>query len=421
MQGKINVLFLYQDTMGGVGFYRSTQPHEMLMKMFPDDFNVKTTLNPDFKNLEAFKEFQIIHFHKGIYYNLKEDQKQFTDFLKFCKENGIVTIMDIDDHWKLGVHHPQFKMKMASKVNPLVVDLEEAVKENLKLVDYVTTTTDIFAKVIKQLNKNVVVIPNAIDPDDERFKVVKNPCDKLRIGFIMGSTHEADLQTMENFVGKLSKDILDKIEFVLCGFDTRGNMTYVKPDGTQEVRPLRPEESVWYRYEKMITNNYKIVTPQYKNFLEQFVPNAEYPNAEQEGYKRCWTKDMNHYYQHYKEIDVLLAPLAENEFNLVKSELKPVECCFSHTAFIGSNYGPYTIGLKNLFKKGGEIDPEGNAILIDKNRAHKDWAKAIEKLVKHPEYVKMLQDNLYRDFHEKYDLHTTTKQRAEFYKRIVKK
>ena len=129
---------------------------------------------------------------------------------------------------------------------------------------------------------------------------------------------------------------------------------------------------------------------------------------------------MDHYFQHYSEIDVLLAPLDENDFNLVKSELKPVECCFSHTAFIGSNFGPYTIGLKNLFKKGGEIDPDGNAILIDRNRAHKDWVKAIEKLVKHPEYVKILQDNLYRDFHEKYDLRNVTVKRAEFYREITK-
>ena len=28
-----------------------------------------------------------------------------------------------------------------------------------------------------------------------------------------------------------------------------------------------------------------------------------------EPYRRCWTKDMNNYYKHYENIDVLLVPL----------------------------------------------------------------------------------------------------------------
>lgn len=419
MNKKIRILIIYTDTIGGIGFYRSVQPHQKLLSMYPDDFEIQSMSQPDFSNLEAFKEFQIIHFHKGLFFDTNEKQADFVKALKFFKDNGIVTVMDIDDHWKLGSEHPQYKMQLYSRKTDSAFNQEDAVKTNFKLVDYVTTTTDIFANIIRPFNKNVVVFPNAIDPLDRRFVIDRKPCEKLRIGFIMGSTHEPDLQTMGGFVGALPKDVLDKIEIVLCGFDNRGNMTYYAPDGTKQIRPMAPQEGVWYRYEKMVTDNYRIISPQYRQFLEKFIPNSVYPNAEQEGYKRCWTKDMNNYYQHYKEIDVLLAPLKENEFNLVKSELKPIECCFSHTAFIGSNFGPYTIGLKSIFKKGGEIDTDGNAILIDNRRSPKDWVKAIEKLVKHPEYVKMLQDNLYRDFHEKYDLATVTKQRAEFYKKII--
>ena len=421
MENKINILIIYTDTLGGVGFYRSKQPHIQIAQMFPNEFTITEMTRPDFTNLSVFDKFQIIHFHKGVFYETEELQKTFTDALKYFKEKGIVTVMDIDDNWKLGSQHPNYKMNIYSRRTDGKVDLEEATKTNFSLVDYVTTTTDLFADLIRPFNKNVYVFPNAIDPTDSRFIVKKEPCNKLRIGFIMGSTHEADLATMDGFTGKLSQDVLDKIELVLCGFDNRGSITVFAADGSKQVRPIRPQENVWYRYEKMVTNNYKIVSPQYKQFLEQFIPDSVYPFAEQEGYKRCWTKDMNHYYQHYKEIDVLLAPLKSNDFNYVKSELKAIECCFSHTAFVGSNFGPYTIGLKNIFKKGGEVDTDGNAILIDENRAHKDWAKAIEKLVKHPEYVKMLQDNLYRDFHEKYDLSTVARNRAEFYREIIKK
>lgn len=418
MDKKIKILIIYTDTLGGIGFYRSYQPHQKLVELYPNDFEVQAITAPDFSKLEFFKQYQIIHFHKGVYFDTQEKQDTFVNALKFFKENGIITIMDIDDHWKIGSEHPHYKLDLFSRKGAEAFDREAAVKKNFGLVDYVTTTTDLFAKIIRPFNKNVVVFPNAIDPTDERFIVKKPDCDKLRVGFIMGSSHEADLLTMGNFVGTLPKDVLDKIEIVLCGFDNRGVLTHYNEDGTKEVRPMKPEEGVWYRYEKIVTDNYKIVTPQYKNFLLQFVPDSVYPNAEQEGYKRCWTKDMNHYYQHYQNVDVLLAPLKDNEFNYVKSELKPIECCFSHTAFVGSNFGPYTIGLKNLFKKGGEIDPEGNAVLIEERRSG-DWVKTITKLVKHPEYVKLLQDNLYKDFHEKYDLREVTKKRAEFYKEII--
>ena len=420
MADKINILIIYTDTLGGVGFYRSTQPHEKLLKMYPGEFTVKAMTKPDFSNLSLFDEFQIIHFHKGVFFEKQEYQQTFVNALKHFKERGIITIMDIDDYWKVGSAHPHYKMNLYGKQMPDGVDTEDAVRTNLQLVDYVTTTTPLFANVIKKFNKNVYVFENAIDPTDERFQVKKEPCDKLRIGFIMGSTHEADLACMTNFVSKLPKDVLDKIVITLCGFDNRGTMTSYAADGTKQVRNIKPQEGVWYRYEQQVTDNYKIVSPQYKAFLEQFVPDSVYPNAEKEGYKRCWTKDMNHYYQHYKEIDVLMAPLKDNEFNKCKSELKAIECCFSHTGFIASNVGPYTIGTKNLFKKGGDIDTEGNCILVDENRAHKEWAKAIEKLVKHPEYVKMLQDNLYRDFHIKYDLATVTAKRADFYREIIK-
>ncbi len=421
MDKKIKILIIYTDTTGGIGFYRSKQPHEALVSMFPDEFEVYATTKPNFNDLSSFNGFDIIHFHKGLFSDKPEEQDKFVNALKYFKKNDIVTVMDIDDHWKLGSHHPLYRINIQARRNgEKSVDNEYAVKTNLELADYVTTTTSIFADVIRPFNKNVFVFPNSIDPDDERFKINKQHSDKLRIGFIMGSTHEYDMETMGNFIGKLPKDVLDKIEIVLCGFDNRGSMTEYMPDGTTRIRPIRPEEGVWYRYEKMVTDDYRIVSKEYKDFLLKFIPDLPYANAYEEGYKRCWTKDIDHYYQHYKEIDVLFAPLKENEFNKVKSELKPIECCFSHTAFVGSNFGPYTIGLKSIFQKGGEIDTEGNAILIDEKRGHKDWTKAIEKLVKHPEYVKLLQDNLYRDFHEKYNLKNITRNRAEFYRKIIK-
>ena len=409
--GKKKILVVPSDNVGGVGFYRSTQPHIKLAEMFPDEFDVVIDMNPDYKNLEEMGKSDLVHIHKG----LTGDINAMEGFLKFAKDNNITTVMDIDDNWNLGMHHPQ-------SASQKIYNLDKLITNNLRLFDYVTTTTPLFAKEIAKYNKNVKVIPNAIDPTDERFKINKPESKFLRVGLIMGSTHEYDMALLNNISNKIKPEVLEKIQFVLCGFDLRGTIKLINHE-TNEVteRPIKPKESVWYRYEKMLTDNYRIISKDYQEFLELFLSNVQYPNVENEHYKRCWTKDIDHYYSHYNEIDVLLAPLEENVFNYVKSPLKVAECAFSHTAIIASNYGPYTLDLKSAIGYGGIIDPEGNALLVDESRNHKDWAKYVEKLVNNPELVKQLQDNLYNSVHEKYDLSNVTRDRAEFYRSIIKK
>ena len=406
---KLNVLVVPSDNIGGVGFYRSTQPHIKLEQMYPDDFSVTIDMNPDWKDLEGFKKYNLIHIHKGLFQNFGA----FRAALAYFKENNIVTVMDIDDSWSLSPHHPQYASHKIYKI-------DEMIKENMRLFDYVTTTTPIFAKEIEKFNKNVVVLPNAIDPEDPRFAVNKKPSDKLRIGLIMGSSHEYDVMLLNDICNGLPQEILDKVQFVLCGFDLRGSMKEINAQ-TKEVRerPIEPKETVWYRYEKMLTNNYKTVSPEYRQFLEMFLINVDYPNADNEHYKRCWTKDMNHYYEHFSQVDVLLAPIEPIFFNKVKSQLKVIECAFSKTAIVASDFGPYTIDLKNAIEKGGGINPEGNAILIDEGKNHKDWKKAVIRLVKSPELVKQLQENLAKDICKDYNLATVTEKRAQFYKDAV--
>ena len=236
----------------------------------------------------------------------------------------------------------------------------------------------------------------------------------------MGSAHEYDVMLLNNVSNGLPSEVLEKVQFVLCGFDTRGNISEIdKKTGIERTRKMEPKENVWYRFEKMLTDNYRIVSPEHKAFLEKFIPNCQYPLVENEHYKRCWTKDINHYFEHYNEVDVLLAPLEEHTFNKVKSQLKAIECAFSHTALIASEFGPYTIDLHSIFEKGGIINNDGNAILINENKNHKDWRKAVIKLVTNPDLVKTLQDNISKDLCEKYDLRKITEERAEFYKKIT--
>ena len=411
MDKKINVLVVPSDTIGGVGFYRSIQPHIQLEEQYKDTFDI--TIEPDinWNDLDFIGKFDIVNFHKGIYPNMNG----FRNALKFCKEKNIVTIMDIDDNWDLHSKHPLY----ASQKH---YGLDRLTKENMKIVDCVTTTTPIFAEKIKKFNPNVYILPNAINPEDERFKIVKEKSDKLRIGLIMGSSHEEDMKMLSGLTSKLSKDVLEKVMFVLCGFDLRGSTrTINKETGEVTTRDIKPMETVWYRYEKLLTNDYRICSSKYKDFLHLFIPNSEYPDIKNEHYKRCWTKDINNYYKHYKEIDILLVPLTNNDFNACKSQLKVVESCFSNTAVIASNFGPYTIDLVSAIDKGGTINKKGNALLVDERKSHKDWARYITKCVENPDLVQMLQNNLYESIHEEYDLRNVTKKRYELYNNLIKR
>lgn len=412
MERKIKVLCVPSDH-GGCGLHRSLVPHQKLAELFNNEFDVTIEYNPNWRDLEFINAFDIIHFHKGLF----SDMEGFYSALNFCRDNNIITIMDIDDYWDVGQFHPHFLMYKNSTMTQII-------RGNLSKVDYVTTTTPIFANKIKSFNPNVKVFVNALCP--EQMKALKTNIkntNKIRLGFVMGSTHEYDMELVKGLANRLPKDILDKIQFVLCGYDLRGSITEYKPDGTKTTRDIRPLESVWYRFEKNITDDYKIVSPLYKDFLLKFFPNLDFPASNNEAYKRCWTRPVADYdyMKHYNEIDVLLVPLQDTNFNEKKSELKFVEAGMMNVAVIASNFGPYTIGSKNFFKKGGGINEDGNCILIDNKKAHKEWCKAIEKLVKNPQYITKLQENMHKHVVEHYDINKITADRAEWYKSIVKK
>ena len=70
---------------------------------------------------------------------------------------GITSFMDIDDHWAPGEHHPAHLMIKNS-------GMDKKIAGNIKVARNIITTTELFAKEIRKTNKNVFILPNAIDP-----------------------------------------------------------------------------------------------------------------------------------------------------------------------------------------------------------------------------------------------------------------
>lgn len=404
MKEKIRILVIPSDRFG-CGKFRSVDPHVYIGEHYKDEFDVDVVYSMPQGNLEEFfKQYDIVHIHKKL-----DDQCKLIDMIKFL---GKKVIIDVDDNFNLGNDHP---MSLTAKKERWA----EPIINHLKKADYVTTTTPIFAKMLRKYNKNVYVFPNAINPEEEQFTVPKTPeTDMLRVGIICGSSHLKDLELVQGIAQQVDTT---KVQFVLCGFDTRGNRTiYNQVTGEKTTRPIKPEESVWCDYERIFTNNYKNVSEAHKDFLMKYAAGMDDPFVN-EPYRRMWTRDITKYATHYANVDVLMAPLKENDFNIVKSQLKEIECGFTNTAFIGQNFGAYTIDLVPMIKKGGVIDENGTALLVDTSKNHKQWAKFINKLANDRDMLHKLQKNLHEFVKDRYSLDTVCEKRVEFYKSIVDK
>jgi len=401
---KINVLVLPSDT-SGVGRFRSVDPHIKLQNLYPNDFHVDIEYQPRINDLNFWKKYQIVHFHRSM-----GPIENCPILIKSLQSLGIVVIADIDDYWLPTKEHPIHQLIIENKIHTKIV-------ENLKAADYVTTTTELFANEIRKFNKNVLVLPNAIDPKEPQFNEPTLPSEKIRVGWLGGSSHLHDLKLLDGMVSKLTP-IQDKLQYYVCGFDTRGTVTEInKETGQQTQRPIKPQETVWVRYEEIFTNNYKIITPKYKLFLDKF-EEGEYPAIENENYVRVWTRPVDSYARNYSKFDISLAPIKNHIFNRMKSQLKVIEAGFYKKALIASNIGPYTIDLKHALHQGKFTD--GNALLVNESNNHSDWAKHVKKLVDNPNLITDLGERLYETVSKTYDLNVVTKTRRDFYKSLIK-
>ena len=399
---KIRVLVLPSDRTG-VGKFRSVDPHVMLQNNHSEDFHVDIDYEPKINDMNYWKQYDIVHFHRSI--GLDYDQAPI--IIQRLNDLGVITIMDLDDYWLPTKEHPVHQLVVQNK-------LHEKIMNNLKVSKYVTTTTSIFATEISKFNKNVFVLPNAINPNEPQFQAETLPSERLRFGWLGGSSHLHDLKLLDGTFNSLSQ-FKDKFATYLCGFDTRGTVTEINQQtGEQKQRPIRPEETVWARYEEIFTGRYNLVDEKQKEFLLRY-KEEEYISDVDPFYTRIWTKPVTSYAANYRWFDVSLAPIKNHIFNRVKSQLKVIEAGFYKKAIIASNIGPYTIDLKHALKNGEFTD--GNALLVDEVRTG-DWSKYIKKLIQNPNFAHDLGQRLYETVKDTYDLSKVTRDRAELYKTL---
>lgn len=403
---KIKILVTPSDK-SGVGNYRSIWPHQYLEEKYGDEFDCDIVYLADYprENLVDFlKQYDIMVFHKMLDKSCK--------VIELAKFLNITIVCDIDDYWQLGMDHP---LSYSSRYN----HWPEIITKHIRLSDYVTTTSQLFADRIRQLNNNVIVLENGIDYDFmPQFSTEKNnrPNGRIRVGILCGSTHLHDIELM-NGISTLPKDVMNKIQLVQVGTDYRGTTTiYNKKTGEKTVKAIERSQSVWARYMELLTNKYENVTPEHKAYLKQYLDGDD-PFTD-DTFRSFSTRQIQEYAKNYANVDVLLAPLKENDFNKYKSALKVAECAYTDTCLIASKFGPYTLDLKSYIEFGGAINPEGNSLLVEPSKNKKNWAKYISFLANNQEVIPLLAKNLKNDVFEKYALKNITDRRAELYRKL---
>jgi glycosyltransferase involved in cell wall biosynthesis len=374
---KIRVLLVPSDPYG-VGHYRSIWPAQMIQKLYPDEFDVDIRLQTPVTEADLGK-FDIIHFHRKI-----NTQEVTLEWIERFKKAGAIVISDIDDYWIPFHGHPARLLVTNTGLHIDIMATQRA-------ADYVTTTTEIYANYLRKLNPNVHIMPNAVNTNLPMWQRHRAPGDVVRVGWLGGSSHERDLRRLHGCFNKLFNDpeLKGKFQVVMCGYDTRGTITEVHPDtGKQKTRKLKPEESVWNKFEAIFNDSGR---------------------APEGAYMRRNTLPITQYGKHYNYLDVCLAPLDQHTFNECKSELKIIETGMHGIPIIASD----------LYRYAEIIEDGVNGFLVPPRKDHKLWAKYIKKLILDDELRENMGTALYNTIYPEYTMENQVRARCAWYREII--
>lgn len=323
---------------GGTGLYRLRMPHEIL------DDNVTFTESINYNDLLC----DILVVSKAYFTSIMP-------VLDRLKKAGVKVMIDFDDYWIVPQDHllyPQYRKFNTTNI------LIQALRD----FDYVITTTDLLYNEIRRINKNVVILENAINPALIQFEPKPSESDKIRFGWIGGHCHLPDIKLLEGVSEQLNH-ISQNWNINLFGHDGQLGGLYDQ-------------------FAYILSPNMKT-----KDKLNVF---------------RAASSDT--YTQFYNLIDVCLIPLVDNKFNSMKSELKLVEAAFFKKAVVCSDVMPYKQWLTDK-----------NSIRCGK----RDWFKCMKKLIDNPNMAKDLGEQLYLDLNERFNLWNVNKRRSEYYRSIL--
>ncbi|WP_227104798.1 glycosyltransferase [Chromobacterium rhizoryzae] len=268
-----------------------------------------------YKNLEAHRLVGDYGFDSDAHFVESMDafivqrwfiDKCYMDLMKIIIESKKPIVFDIDD-WLLGL----------PSSNPMYDDFfksTEHIKWILPYCSVVTVSTPELAKKFVAYNQNVVVIPNSLS--QFRFVEPRERDDQVVIGFAGTSTHGRDLDLISGALLRVYHEYADAVKFVFWGNVPK---TMIGLKGVKQG----PKGVMYHDYFSYLAD---------------------------------------------LKIDIGLAPLEEDGFNLCKSDIKWIDYAVVGAASIVSDLPPYA-----------EPKEKGLALAVENNEDA--WFNAIVSLV----------------------------------------
>lgn len=270
---------------------------------------------------EVMKEVQsanIVVFHRA---NTIEHHK----LAILLKQMGKKIVFDNDDTYKIDKSHAFYGLdEKGFKENTKFVNT--LINNFIKNADLVTCSTEYLAKEYRELNPNVKVLPNLVNPDDWS-KPKRNKGDKVRIGVVGSVAYYHDFQIVEDVLTKLDND--PRVQLVLFGLHDKE-----KRKTNKKVNKVHKREYAFWDTLK---------------------------NVEQ----APWC-DMIDYFDTLNdlELDIMMIPRKDNYFNKCKSNIKFLEASMCEIPVI-----------TNYFKD-SPYEKDGDYVVWAK-----DWLKDLERLI----------------------------------------
>ncbi len=232
---------------------------------------------------------------------------------------GIKIIVDRDDSLIIPKDHPNYdKLKN-----------QEDFKDLLIVADVVTTTNEELRQEFLQYNDNVFVIPNRIPYGFEQFQTNTETEEefmkrKIRVGFVGSFYHHKDWLSIKPWLNTLVNNqwFKENCEFLMCGYD-------------------KSVDYLWKDFKS----------------LGKFIQG----------------KPTDSYISLYNELDIILCPLVNNDFNRKKSSLKIMEAGVSNSLCL----------LSPLYRDKKDFPKIGH-IYIEKD---KEWLTATRTLCMNKELL----------------------------------
>jgi glycosyltransferase involved in cell wall biosynthesis len=262
----------------GVSFHRLFNPVIYLPKEYAMMTDVLT-------EEELKKGYDILFINRYI------AGMEVDEVVRLREKYGFKLVVDVDDYWNLDAWHILYGKYPTQKVI-----------DHIKVADLVICSNNDLAVQIDELNKNWVVIPNALPYGEDQFTDVKTESDKVRFVYAGSVTHEKDIAILKNPMKRVAGDSMVKNNstFILCGYSEDKEVV-----------------NAWGRMINDYMCGFKV-----DGYIRGALPVDQYMNF-------------------YNEADACLVPLVDSKFNSMKSNLKVLEAATKNAPVICSNVKPY--------------------------------------------------------------------------------